>query len=113
MREAIITAVVVIAAATAIFAPTAAAAPTPPTEPPYAGCSDWSLSYPMSFDDPQWVFGCEEGSVDENLVGTWIGNYYYWRAESAEVRWYAISMISDGWFWWCNLYPDGIGMCNA
>ena len=116
MRHAIVIAVVVMTSTVALFAPSSAAAtPPPPPDPPIAGCSDWVLStwWPMSVDDPRWVFQCEEGYIDPtDWSGYWIANLYYWRQESSEVRWYGRSWF-DGWFWSCILYPEGFGACNA
>jgi hypothetical protein len=116
MRQAMITALVVIAATTALFASTASAAPAPPTQPSYEGCSDWYLqsSYPMSLEDTQWVFRCVwEDSMSEDGTGWWWASDYYWNAESSQVMWFASYMAEAGWYWSCVLYPYGIGMCDA
>ncbi len=95
----------------ALFAPTAAATPAPPPQPPYEGCTDWSLQY-MSPDDPQWVFSCTETGDEYGIAWERIDEYY-WNAESSQVMWFATTFWEDGWYTYCNLYPSGIGACDA
>jgi hypothetical protein len=98
-----------------VFAP-AAAADTPafPAVAPSEGCTDWHLQtwYPMSPDDPQWTFGCEV-TGDEYGIAWWRYDEYYWNADSSQVMWFATTFWEDGWYTYCNLYPSGIGACDA
>ncbi len=114
---AITTALIVVAASIALFASTAAATSAPPPQPPYVGCGDWYVqsSYPMSADDPQWVFRCswEDNFSPTDWTGTWVANDYYWNADSSQVTWFASYVIDWGWYWSCVLYPSGVGACDA
>ena len=38
---------------------------------------------------------------------------YYWNADSSQVMWFATTFWEDGWYTYCNLYPSGIGACDA
>jgi hypothetical protein len=117
MSRTTITLLVLIAGLAVAFAPTAAATPNPPSQAPYAGCTDWYLqsTYPMSTDDPKWVFSCSEGEVDwDSMTGWQVTNYYYWNDELSQITWYETSIVDldDWWFYDCTLYPSG-GACDA
>lgn len=101
-----------VSALTGFFAPPAAAMPTFPSVAPYEGCTDWTLRY-MTPDDPQWTFSCAEIGVDD-YGSTWERyEEFYWNADSSQVMWFASTLWFDGWYWYCNLYPSGIGACDA
>jgi hypothetical protein len=103
---------VVIAAFAMAFVPTAAATPTAPSQAPYAGCTDWSLqsTYPMTPDDPKWVFTCTEGAIDWNNGTGWeVTNYYYWNDQLSQILNYETTVVDldDWWFSDCMFYFGG------
>jgi hypothetical protein len=101
-------------ALTGLFALPAAATPSFPPVTPYDGCTDWHLQswYPMTADDPQWAFGCE-ATGDEYEIAWWRYEEYFWNADSSQVTWFATTLWYDDWYMYCNLYPSGIGACDA
>jgi hypothetical protein len=101
-------------ALTGLFALPAAATPSFPPVTPYDGCTDWHLQswYPMTADDPQWAFGCE-ATGDEYGIAWWRYEEYFWNADSSQVTWFATTLWYDDWYMYCNLYPSGIGACDA
>jgi hypothetical protein len=117
MSRTIVAALVAVAATAALVAPTAVAAPAPPSQPPYEDCSQWFLQswYPISADEPKWVFRCEweDNFSPQEWTGSWVANDYYWNAQSSEIRWFATDVIDWGWYWSCVLYPYGVGACDA
>lgn len=113
----IVTALTVLAASTAIVVPAAAATQDAPPVAPYEGCSDWYLqsTRPMSAEDTQWVFRCswEDNFSSEDWTGSFGHSDYYWNADRSTVIWFSGFVYDWGWIWSCNLYPSGVGMCNA
>jgi hypothetical protein len=112
LRRTTIMLLVLIAALAMAFAPTAAATPTAPSQPPYAGCTDWHLqsTYPMTPDDPRWVFTCTEGAIDWNNGTGWeVTNYYYWNDQLSEITAFETSIVDldDWWFSDCTFYLAG------
>jgi hypothetical protein len=117
MRRVLITVFIAIAASAALWLPAASATPAPPSQLPYEGCSDWYVqtSYPMSEDDPQWVFRCSAGNISwEEGTGWWGASDYYWNADSSQVVHFADYFVDldEGFFWSCVLYPSGSGACG-
>ncbi len=104
-----------VSALTGLIAVPAAATPAFPPVSTNEGCTDWYLQdwYPMSPDDAHWAFTCTE-TGDEYGISWWRADEYYWNADSSQVMWFATSFYEDGgWYWYCNLYPSGIGACDA
>ena len=101
----------------ALTGPVAAAATATPAHPPVPtleGCTDWYLQdwHPMSPDDAHWAFTCEQ-TGDEYGISWWRSDEYYWNADFSQVMWFATSFFENGWYWYCNLYPSGVGACDA
>jgi hypothetical protein len=112
VRRTTIMLLVLIAAFAMAVAPTAGATSTAPSQPPYAGCTDWHLqsSYPMTPDDPKWVFTCTEGAIDwSNGTGWEVTNYYYWNDQLSEIINYETTVVDldDWWFSDCMVYFAG------
>jgi hypothetical protein len=106
-----------VSALTGLIAVPAAASPAFPPVSTNEGCTDWYLQdwYPMSQDDPQWVFRCswEYDFSPEDWTGTWVAYDYYWNADSSQVIEFAGYVIEWGWYGSCVRYPSGIGACDA
>jgi hypothetical protein len=102
-----------VSALTGPIAVPAAATPAPPPSP-YEGCTDWYLQtwYPMSPDDAHWAFTCTENGDEYGSSWERIEEYY-WNADSSQVMWFATTFWFDDWYTYCNLYPYGIGACDA
>ena len=103
-----------VSALTGLFALPAGATSSFPPVTRYDGCTDWHLQswYPMTPDDPQWVFGCE-ATGEEHGIAWRRFEEYYWNADSSQVMWFATTLWYDDWYTSCNLYPSGVGACDA
>lgn len=114
MRRMIITAFVVVAALAALLGPAAAATSAPPSQQPYAGCSDWNL---QTLGDSYWVFSCteEDNFSPTDGTGWWMENDYYWDANSSQVFWFATYIIDldSDWYYSCVFPPGSAGACST